>query len=47
MKLAIGSDDQITIRRGHFGESKYYLVYEIKRSINDLVDLMLFTLAKV
>ncbi len=29
MKLAVGSDDQKTIRHGHFGESKYYLVYEI------------------
>ncbi len=31
MKLGIGSDDQIKICRGHFGESKYYLVYEIKK----------------
>ena len=29
MKLALGSDNQKTIRHGHFGESKYYLVYEI------------------
>jgi len=29
MKLAVGTDDQKTIRRGHFGESKYYLIYEI------------------
>ncbi len=29
MKIAIGTDDKKTIRRAHFGESKYYLVYEI------------------
>jgi hypothetical protein len=26
MKLAVVSNDQKTIRRDHFGESKYYLV---------------------
>ena len=29
MKIAIGTDDKITIRRAHFGESKYYLICEI------------------
>jgi len=29
MKLAIGTDDKKTIRKGHFGESRYYLVIEI------------------
>ena len=29
MKIAVGTDDKITIRRAHFGESKYYLIYEI------------------
>lgn len=29
MKTAVGSDDKKTIRKGHFGESKYYIVFEI------------------
>jgi len=29
MKIAVGTDDKITIRRAHFGESKYYMIYEI------------------
>ncbi len=30
MKIAIGSDDLKTIRRGHFGESKYFMVFDIR-----------------
>jgi predicted Fe-Mo cluster-binding NifX family protein len=29
MKIAIATDDKKTIRRGHFGESRYYIIYEI------------------
>ena len=29
MKIAIATDDQKTIRRGHFGDSQYYFIYEI------------------
>ncbi len=29
MKIAIGSDDKKTIRRAHFGESKYFMIFEI------------------
>ncbi len=29
MKIAIGTDDKKAIRKGHFGESRYYLVIEI------------------
>ncbi len=29
MKLAVGTDDKKTIRRAHFGESKYYLICEV------------------
>lgn len=29
MKIAIGTDDKRTIRKGHFGESKYYQIIEI------------------
>ena len=29
MKIAIATDDQKTIRRGHFGDSRYYFIYEI------------------
>jgi predicted Fe-Mo cluster-binding NifX family protein len=29
MKIAIGTDDKKTIRKGHFGESRLYLVIEI------------------
>lgn len=29
MRIAVGSDDQATIRKGHFGESSHYIVYEI------------------
>ena len=30
MKLAIGTDDKNSIREGHFGESQFYLIYEIR-----------------
>ena len=30
MKIAVGSDDLQTIRSGHFGESKYYKVFEVE-----------------
>lgn len=29
MKIAIGTDDKKTIRKGHFGESTYYAVFEV------------------
>ncbi len=29
MKIAVGSDDQKTIRKKHFGESSHYIVFEI------------------
>lgn len=29
MKIAVGSDDKKTIRKGHFGESKFYLIFEV------------------
>ena len=29
MKIAIGTDDKKTIRKGHFGESAYYAVFEV------------------
>lgn len=29
MKIAVGSDDKKTIRKGHFGESSFYLVFEV------------------
>jgi predicted Fe-Mo cluster-binding NifX family protein len=29
MKIAVGTDDKRTIRKGHFGESRYYQVIEI------------------
>lgn len=29
MKIAVGTDDKKTIRRAHFGESKYYAICEI------------------
>ena len=29
MKIAIGTDDKKTIRKGHFGESRYYRIIEI------------------
>ena len=29
MKIAVGTDDKKTIRRGHFGESQYYRVIEL------------------
>ncbi len=28
MKIAVGSDDRIKIRKGHFGDSRYFLVFE-------------------
>ncbi len=30
MKIAVGTDDLKTIRSGHFGESKYYKVFEVE-----------------
>jgi len=32
MKIAIGSDDQKTIRKKHFGESPYYIICEIVKN---------------
>ncbi len=29
MKIAVGTDDKRTIRKGHFGESQYYWVIEL------------------
>ena len=29
MKIAISTDDKKTIRRDHFGDSRYYFIYEI------------------
>ncbi|OQX84346.1 hypothetical protein B6D60_09525 [candidate division KSB1 bacterium 4484_87] len=29
MKIAVATDDKISIRKGHFGEGRYYLIYEI------------------
>ena len=29
MKIAVGTDDKETIRRGHFGESQFYRVIEL------------------
>ena len=29
MKIAVATDDKKTIRRGHFGEGKFYAIYEI------------------
>ena len=29
MKIAIATDDKKTIRRDHFGNSRYYFIYEI------------------
>ncbi|MBN2007883.1 hypothetical protein JW960_00910 [candidate division KSB1 bacterium] len=29
MKIAVASDDKVTIRKKHFGESKYYIIYEV------------------
>ncbi len=28
MKIAVASDDKVTVRKGHFGEARYYLVFE-------------------
>ncbi len=30
MRIAVGSDDLKTIRSGHFGESKYYKIFQIE-----------------
>lgn len=30
MKIAVGTDDLQTIRSGHFGESKYYKIFEVR-----------------
>ena len=30
MKIAIGTDDKETIRKGHFGQSRYYLIIEFR-----------------
>ncbi|HDZ23578.1 MAG TPA: hypothetical protein ENH70_03450 [Desulfobacteraceae bacterium] len=29
MKIAIGTDDKKTIRKGHFGESAYFAIVEV------------------
>ena len=29
MKIAIATDDKKTVRKKHFGESQYYLIYEL------------------
>ncbi len=29
MKIAVATDDKKTIRKGHFGSSKYFLIFEI------------------
>jgi len=29
MKIAIGTDDRATIRRGHFGESTYFCIFTV------------------
>lgn len=29
MKIAIGTDNKKTIRKGHFGESRFYAIFEI------------------
>jgi len=29
MKIAVGTDDKKTFRKGHFGQSRYYLIFEI------------------
>jgi len=29
MKIAIGTDDKKTIRKGHFGESAYFAIFEV------------------
>jgi predicted Fe-Mo cluster-binding NifX family protein len=29
MKIAVGTDDKRTLRKGHFGESRYYQIIEI------------------
>ncbi len=28
MKIAVASDDKVTVRKGHFGEARYYLIFE-------------------
>jgi len=28
MKIAVASDNKVTVRKGHFGEARYYLVFE-------------------
>ncbi len=30
MKIAVGTDDLQTIRGGHFGESRFYKIFEVK-----------------
>ena len=32
MKIAVGTDDRKTVSKGHFGESKYFLVIEIRNA---------------
>jgi predicted Fe-Mo cluster-binding NifX family protein len=29
VKIAIGSDDKVTIRKKHFGESRFYIIYKV------------------
>ncbi len=33
MKIAVGSDDQVHIRKGHFGDSRYFLIFETNGKI--------------
>lgn len=30
MKIAVASDDKVTVRKGHFGEAKYYVVFDVE-----------------
>jgi predicted Fe-Mo cluster-binding NifX family protein len=32
MKIAIGTDDQESIRKGYFGDSRYYLILEVRNA---------------
>ena len=29
MKIAVASDDKTTVRKGHFGKARFYLVFEV------------------
>ena len=30
--IAVGTDDLVTLRKGHFGDSKYFIIYKISKS---------------